>query len=132
MGKSNPSTAPEWWVDLLQWRTHSPTVQGSISLEYQTCTSPYPFDTLVTGLGQTNKFKVCLATDTTLANQRMFAIDNCDVRTGHNLFLAEPGAEEMRCGSNHLSELVHPPKKASSRSILQSLRAPNVNFVEHP
>ena len=26
--------------------------QGSISLEYQTCTSPYPFDTLVTGLTQ--------------------------------------------------------------------------------
>ena len=24
--------------------------QGSISLEYQTCTSPYPFDTLVTGM----------------------------------------------------------------------------------
>ena len=60
------STAPEWWVDLLQWRTHSPTGrgqptahgrwvalhggQGSISLEYQTCTSPYPFDTLVTGM----------------------------------------------------------------------------------
>ena len=58
---------PAWWVDMLQWRTHSPTRrgtptvhgrwealhggQGSISLEYQTCTSPYPFDTPVTGLG---------------------------------------------------------------------------------
>ena len=31
-----------------------PTVQGSISLEYQTCTSPHPFDTLVTGM-----FYVC-------------------------------------------------------------------------
>ena len=59
---------PPWWVDLLQWRTHSPTGggpptahgrwvplhggQGSISLEYQTCTSPHPFDTLVTGMPQ--------------------------------------------------------------------------------
>ena len=70
-GRTHPplrgsKSAPPWWVDLLQWRTHSPTGggpptahgrwvplhggQGSISLEYQTCTSPHPFDTLVTGM----------------------------------------------------------------------------------
>ena len=47
-------------ADALTHRGGTPTVhgrwealhggQGSISLEYQTCTSPHPFDTLVTGM----------------------------------------------------------------------------------
>ena len=65
-------SAPERWVDLLwrsDYRTHpplggTPTAHrrweplhggpGSISLEYQTYTSAYPFDTLVTGLSKGN------------------------------------------------------------------------------
>ena len=49
-------------ADALTHRAGAPTAhgrwvplhggQGSISLEYQTCTSPYPFDTLVTGMAQ--------------------------------------------------------------------------------
>ena len=58
---------PARWVDLVMLRLHSPTVragptpytgwarlqggQRSVSLEYQTCTSAYLFDTLVTGVG---------------------------------------------------------------------------------
>ena len=58
---------PARWVDLVMLRLHSPTVragptpytgwarlqggQRSVSLEYQTCTSAYLFDTLVTGKG---------------------------------------------------------------------------------
>ena len=58
---------PARWVDLPMLRPHSPTVrvgptpckgwahlqggQRSVSLEYQTCTSAYLFDTLVTGKG---------------------------------------------------------------------------------
>ena len=39
-----PPTAHELWEPLR-------SVQGSISQEYQTCTSTYPFDTPVTGMG---------------------------------------------------------------------------------
>ena len=47
--------APPRWVSASATAAGPPTVQGqgSISLEYQTCTSPYPFDTLVTGLSDT-------------------------------------------------------------------------------
>ena len=42
-------------ADALTHRGGTPTVHGRwealISLEYQTCTSPHPFDTLVTGMG---------------------------------------------------------------------------------
>ena len=57
---------PAQWVDQVLLRLHSPTVragptpytgwarlqggQRSVSLEYQTCTSAYLFDTLVTGM----------------------------------------------------------------------------------
>ena len=69
-------TVPGQWVSLRDqdiWpptRRGTPTVhgrwealhggQGSISLEYQTCTSPYPFDTLVTGMHHPAKGSVCV------------------------------------------------------------------------
>ena len=42
---ARPPTVQGLW-EALRWG------QGSISLEYQTCTSAYPFDTLVTGMGK--------------------------------------------------------------------------------
>ena len=69
LGKSNPAhragpptgrgrwVAPARWVSASATAAGPPTTQGhfhggqgSISLEYQTCTSPHPFDTLVTGM----------------------------------------------------------------------------------
>ena len=46
--------------------------QGSISLEYQTCTSPYPFDTLVTGLGIATPPQLALPEDFSLLVTQVF------------------------------------------------------------
>ena len=67
--EKGPPTAQAGLQDLVMLRPHSPTVragptpftgwarlhggQRSVSLEYQTCTSTYLFDTLVTGMPQT-------------------------------------------------------------------------------
>ena len=45
-----PTTQGQWKVPLIGGWEPLHGGQGSISLEYQTCTSPYPFDTLVTGM----------------------------------------------------------------------------------